>query len=241
MEKYGFIYVWYDKKHKRYYVGSHWGHEDDGYICSSSWMRKAYQRRPSDFRRRIIARITSSRQDLLLEENRWLKMIQDDELGSRFYNLTKHLNGHWSTDEKKRMSVGEKISVAMKETYKINGSALAGRTLTEEHKRKIGKGNKGKIKPQISEERKKEISDFFMGKILTEEHKRKISVGNKGKTRNRGRVLTDEHKRKISEARKLIPIGRKLTDEHKRKISEANKKYWKGKIKTLVDIYKEES
>ena len=79
-----------------------------------------------------------------------------------------------------------------------------------------------------------------MGKILTEEHKRKISVGNKGKTRNRGRVLTDEHKRKISEARKLIPIGRKLTDEHKRKISEANKKYWKGKIKTLVDIYKEE-
>ena len=60
MEKYGFIYVWYDKKHKRYYVGSHWGHEDDGYICSSSWMRKAYRRRPSDFRRRIIARVTTS-------------------------------------------------------------------------------------------------------------------------------------------------------------------------------------
>ena len=186
MEKYGFIYVWYDKKHKRYYVGSHWGHEDDGYICSSSWMRKAYQRRPSDFRRRIIARITSSRQDLLLEENRWLKMIQDDELGSRFYNLTKHLNGHWSTDEKKRMSVGEKISVAMKETYKINGSALAGRTLTEEHKRKISVGNKGKTRNR--------------GRVLTDEHKRKISEARK--LIPIGRKLTDEHKRKISEANK---------------------------------------
>ena len=35
MEKYGFVYIWFDRKHKRYYIGCHWGHEDDGYVCSS--------------------------------------------------------------------------------------------------------------------------------------------------------------------------------------------------------------
>lgn len=28
-DKYGFIYLWHDKKHNRFYVGSHWGHGDE--------------------------------------------------------------------------------------------------------------------------------------------------------------------------------------------------------------------
>ena len=44
MEKYGFVYIWYDRKHKRYYIGSHWGSEDDGYICSSTHMNHAFNR-----------------------------------------------------------------------------------------------------------------------------------------------------------------------------------------------------
>ena len=44
MEKYGFVYIWYDKKRKMYYIGSHWGTDDDGYICSSNRMRDAYRR-----------------------------------------------------------------------------------------------------------------------------------------------------------------------------------------------------
>ena len=57
MEKYGFVYIWRDRKHKRYYVGSHWGTETDQYICSSSWMKNAYKRRPQDFKRRVVARV----------------------------------------------------------------------------------------------------------------------------------------------------------------------------------------
>jgi hypothetical protein len=68
MEKYGFVYIWYDHKNIRFYIGSHWGHENDGYICSSRWMRNAYKRRPNDFKRRIISLIYSNRKDLLLEE-----------------------------------------------------------------------------------------------------------------------------------------------------------------------------
>ena len=29
MEKHGFVYIWFDRKHRRFYIGSHWGTEDD--------------------------------------------------------------------------------------------------------------------------------------------------------------------------------------------------------------------
>ena len=86
MEKYGFVYIWYDKKHKRYYIGSHWGTENDGYICSSRWMRKAYRRRPNDFKRRIIARVYESKNALLDKEHEWMLLIKDEELGDKYYN-----------------------------------------------------------------------------------------------------------------------------------------------------------
>lgn len=76
MEKYGFVYIWFDRKHKRYYIGCHWGTENDGYICSSSNMKSAYNRRPQDFKRRIISRVYTNRKDLLEEEYKWLSQIK---------------------------------------------------------------------------------------------------------------------------------------------------------------------
>lgn len=47
---------------------------------------------------------------------------------------------------------------------------------TEEHKRKIGEGNKGKI---ISEETKKKMSNVRKGRKLSEEHKKNLSIAKK--------------------------------------------------------------
>jgi hypothetical protein len=85
----GFVYIWFDRKHKRFYIGSHWGYPSDSYICSSTWMRDAYKRRPSDFKRRIIETINTSRKDLYEAEYKWLSLIKDGELGTRYYNLRK--------------------------------------------------------------------------------------------------------------------------------------------------------
>lgn len=111
-EKYGIVYIWHDRKHKRYYIGSHWGTEDDGYICSSRWMRNSYKRRKEDFRRRTLEKVFTNRKELLEAEYKWLQKINDDEIGIKYYNLTKHLNGHWSTDQGRRLTVGQKISAA---------------------------------------------------------------------------------------------------------------------------------
>lgn len=212
--KYGFVYIWYDRKHKRYYVGSHWGREDDGYICSSSWMKSAYKRRPKDFRRRIIVRVTSSRQDLLLEENRWLQMIRNDELGSRFYNLYNTVRGHWIITDESRLSVGKKISKKKK--------GKPGKPHSEETKQKIREANIGfkhseeskmKMKERIvSEETRLKMSKAKFGISRgspSKETRDKISAATRGKYKR-----SELTKNKIKEAR----IGMKFTEEHKEKL-----------------------
>jgi hypothetical protein len=99
MEKYGFVYIWYDCYRKRFYIGCHWGAENDGYICSSSNMLKAYKRRPHDFKRKILKRIYTNKKDLLEEEHRWLSFIKDEELKIKYYNLHNHKFGHWTTHD----------------------------------------------------------------------------------------------------------------------------------------------
>jgi hypothetical protein len=108
-EKYGFVYIWYDSKRKMFYIGCHWGTENDGYICSSNRMRNAYRRRPEDFKRRIISNITSNRTDLLEEEYKWLQLIPKDQLGKKYYNLKTHHYGHWTNNEQSRLTVSQKI------------------------------------------------------------------------------------------------------------------------------------
>lgn len=133
MEKEGFIYIWYDCKRKMYYIGCHWGTVEDGYICSSNRMRDAYRRRPQDFKRKIIQR--GIPRDILLEkEYKWLQLIDDNELGKKYYNLSKRHFGHWANNLNEKNKISEKIS-----------KKQIGRILTEEWKKNISKANKGNL------------------------------------------------------------------------------------------------
>lgn len=110
----GFIYIWYDRKHKRFYIGSHWGTEDDGYICSSRWMRKAYRRRPQDFKRRIIKRHHGSYQELIKLEDCYLRTIKTHELGIRYYNRQARAFGNSWDDNIQRQKIAEATQKANK-------------------------------------------------------------------------------------------------------------------------------
>lgn len=116
MEKYGFVYIWYDRKHKRYYIGCHWGTENDGYICSSGWMNRAYKKRPIDFKRRILQTKISSPELLYEEEHKWISKIKNEELKIKYYNIRNHHFKHWNvSDEYKTLKIKEKISQKTKE------------------------------------------------------------------------------------------------------------------------------
>ena len=140
MEKYGFVYLWYDRKYKRFYIGCRWGNIDDGYICSSSWMKQGYKIRPDDFKRRILSKVYTDKEDLLEEEYKWLSLIKKDELGKKYYNLHNHHFKHWSTVEQQSLSVREKVSLTKKKFW--------GSPESNEARQKISEINKAKgIKP----------------------------------------------------------------------------------------------
>lgn len=144
------------------------------------------------------------------------------------------------------------LDALFKDLYNI--SPTAGSTLgavngplSEEHRLKISKANKGRIVPEsarkavaeanrrriISEETRRKKS-----KPLSDEHKQKIAEGNRGKsvseeTRQklsavlRGKPKSEESKRKLSEAWKKRR-ERGVSEETRQKLSEANKRRWEA-------------
>lgn len=183
MYKYGFVYLWRDKKHKRFYVGCHWGSVNDGYICSSRWMMKSYKRRPQDFKRRILKTNIVDRKDLLNEEYEFLKRIKDDELGKKYYNMSNKKFEHWSTNEQTKMTVGQKISAKRKGKCSGENNNFYGRTHNEETKIKI---KEKRAKQTFSEETRKKLSaankgenNFFYGKKYSEEEIKSLSKQSK--------------------------------------------------------------
>lgn len=224
MEKEGFIYIWFDCKHKMYYIGCHWGTIDDGYICSSNRMRDAYRRRPQDFKRRILKR-NIERCTLLAEEHKWLQLIKKEDIGSKYYNLhTKHF-GHWANQECSNKTVREKLSEASKKLHQ-----------DPEYKNKYLEGRK-KMPPQTQEQIDRRAKSNT-GKKRTEETKRKISESNKGRVMG---PLSEETKQKLSVALSgdRNPFyGKQHDPELKKRISEKTSQTMKGRMPANLDMFK---
>jgi hypothetical protein len=95
----GFIYLWYDRVRKMFYVGSHKGSENDNYICSSKHMIKEYRKRPHDFKRKILERCNT--ETLLEREQHWLSLIKTKELyyyESKYYNVKRYAAGGYTLE-----------------------------------------------------------------------------------------------------------------------------------------------
>ena len=186
MEKHGFVYIWYDRKHKRYYIGSHWGTEDDGYICSSSWLKKAKNNRPNDFKRKIILKIYTSKQDLLLEENRWLSMIKPNEIKTRYYNLRIHEFGHWSADKDLEHTTRERISIKTKE-------AMQRPEVRENYLAALKNRDNRSSELEVRAKRSKSM----IGKNVGKDNSKAIEAA---RLVNTGRNISDDHRSKIAAA-----------------------------------------
>ena len=163
-EKYGFVYIWFDRRRKMYYVGCHWGYENDGYICSSNRMRDAYKRRPQDFKRRIL-KTNLEKEVLLIEEYKWLKLMQKEELGKKYYNYRNLLSPDIGIGRSRREDIIKKISESKKgkentrtfgfrgkkhseESNEKNRQSHLGKKHTKESLEKLKQANIGKVKDQ---------------------------------------------------------------------------------------------
>ena len=214
MEKYGFVYIWYDKKYKRFYIGSHWGTENDGYICSSKWMKDSYKRRPNDFKRKILITNILNKKDLLEEEHNWLSQIKEQELGKKYYNLQNHRFNHWSTDENKKLTVGEKISIANKGDPR-RSEWMKNRIVSEETKEKLRQANLGKkYSKEINS--KKGINN----RIYDQDFKNKMSLIAKNRSQETRNKISENSKRLQAEG-KVGMKGKKHSPETIEKMKNA--------------------
>jgi len=201
MEKFGFVYIWYDRKHKRYYIGSHWGTIDDGYVCSSPWMMQAYKKRPHDFKRRILEHINTTREDLLKAEYKWLSLIKEEEIKTRYYNLNIRATGHWSAYPDKVKTIKEKISLKTKEAMAkpenreryLEGLKKRNQIQSEETRQKRSESMKKTMAEKYPEEnRRQKLSD----------EERKEYYSNKAKSNWSKPGFKEATSAKISEALK---------------------------------------
>jgi len=221
-----FVYIWFDKRDYRFYLGYSNGKKQN-YICSSKYMIKEYKERPNDFKRRIIKKGTKKEMALLEKE---LLDKRKHLFGSRYYNQVAN------------------FPLGMIEWHNRNPGFFAGEknpnygnNWSDEIKQKIGAANKGKkrskeVKLKLSLLARKAFAtgkrvQWNTGKTLTEEHKRKCSESNKGIFNPfKGRQHTEETKKRISEANKgKSPPnkGKKMSVEVRKKISDARKAYFK--------------
>jgi hypothetical protein len=109
-----------------FYIGSHKGSVDDYYICSSKRMLRAYNKRPKDFKRRILKYVLEV-DDILFWEQYYLDMMQDKELlygNGKYYNVKRTAAGGDTTahlpnrDEIIKRRYGKKHSNAIKRAIK---------------------------------------------------------------------------------------------------------------------------
>lgn len=148
----GFIYLWRDARLKRFYLGSHFGHEDDGYICGSKRMLRAFKERPTDFIRRIILRVNVANHIELKEiEQRFLDLIKGHEFGTRYYNVSPRAYGADPAQASKWMQGNQ------------HGK---GKPCPEERRRKIALAQIGKIIPADQREKMRKAK---LGKKQTPE------------------------------------------------------------------------
>lgn len=219
MKKYGFVYIWYDRKRKMFYIGCRWGNINDGYICSSDRMRKSYKRRPKDFKRRILKSYILDRKQTLIEEYKYLSLIKSEELGKKYYNLNNHHFGHWSTDNNNLLTVGEKISLSHKK-HENWGHWSIGKTHSEETKEKLREANK----KQFQDEEQREMRRQKSLELWSDPEYRRINTENKkGKTQSKEQIqkrINSSKERWMNQPKR----GVSRTEEDKMKISESMKK-----------------
>ena len=121
-----FLYIWYDKCRKMFYVGMHEGNITDGYLSSSRWFNGEHQYRPNDFKRKII-KTFNDKKSARKEEARLLRMIKESEFGKKYYNLK---NGRPAGGEP--WNKGKK-NIYTPETLQKMSEAKIGKTTKNQH------------------------------------------------------------------------------------------------------------
>jgi hypothetical protein len=137
----GFVYCWINSSNSKYYIGSHKGNTNDGYVGSGKIFKRAYKKRPDVFEREILYTGEYYREveDLILK-------IFDVENDDKSYNLKAIGTGGCSKGIKRSEETKDKMS-----------KAKIGMVFTDSHRANISKSLLGQSR------RSQKIKDISTG------------------------------------------------------------------------------
>ena len=124
----GFVYRWYDTSNSKFYIGSHKGSPNDGYLGGGVLFRRAYAKRPESFIREIMYTGVNYR-----EYEQIILDYEDAANSNEFYNLVNQAWGGSPKGIKKKASTRVKMSKASK-----------GITKSDKHRENVSKSMIGK-------------------------------------------------------------------------------------------------
>ena len=218
---YGYIYKTTNLINGKIYVGQHKAEEfDTNYYGSGFILKQALEKYGKENFKCEILDWCIDKTELEVKEIYWIDKLNscDNSIGynvsaggftPRFKGKNHPMYGkHHTTEAKEKNRIAHTGIKQSKETIEKRISPLRGKHLSEEHKQKISKANKGRV----------------FGDRLTADGRRKISEANKGK------IMSAETRKKISVAN----TGKKASAETIRRLSESHKGqigYWTGKCR----------
>lgn len=97
MQYFGFVYLWYDTKNKKYIIGSHHGKLEDSYRTTTGgrYVKNIFKARPETMKRRILEYNTSidDYKETQRLEQRWLNLRPNIIENDRYYNMKNFATG----------------------------------------------------------------------------------------------------------------------------------------------------
>jgi len=221
---YGFIYKWTNQRNKKYYIGSHHGSTDDGYVGSGVWFRRAYKKEPYNFTREILEYVTVNEPIKTLElEDSYL--IEQCEVGNKdkCYNIaraSRRGSGTWSIygkTEEEKQEIYQRIAETLKnKSFQEKQAALAKARATiesqpekyaaaiekgKETKRKWSPERKAEMARRMAEtlaknpEIKEKALQKFQNTILSRSEERKLAIATRQKD-----ALTEDVRKKLGKS-----------------------------------------
>ena len=216
MNDYGYIYVIINKVNGKTYIGKrkllygNW--YSDGYLGSGKHLANAKEKYGIENFEKFLICYTSSEEDACEKEKFWISEYR--KRGKAEYNI----------------SEGGKNFSGKGMKRKGHPAWNKGKTLSEDHIRKLSESHKGNIPGNKGKQGRFWYTNGLVDKIFYPEE---APVGwIKGRCKMKGRVQSDEErmKRSLSYDRSKHPDHFKLTDIQKQNLSNAKRRFY-GSIK----------
>lgn len=93
---FGFVYLWYDTKHKKFIIGSHFGSLYDGYTTSTGGVhvKRIFKVRPETMKRRVLAFCHDNDKNKLKSlEQSYLDLRPNINSNQKYYNMSQYATG----------------------------------------------------------------------------------------------------------------------------------------------------